>query len=121
MKTVTTIFACVLGLAAASAAFAEQPAPPPQRPRNICLNAGDIDHYSYPDDNTILFHMKSGKVRIWKNDLKMKCPGLKFEKGIALEIRGGMICENMQVVYVLQRWTPCFLGKFTPYTPPPKE
>jgi hypothetical protein len=43
---------------------------------------------------------------------------MKFEAGIAWEIRGGEICSNMQVFYVLRRWTPCMLGAFTPYTPP---
>ncbi|MBU6297727.1 MAG: hypothetical protein KGJ79_06280 [Alphaproteobacteria bacterium] len=93
----------------------------PPAANNVCLDAGNIDHYSFPDDKTILFHMNGGKVRIWRNDLPRACPGLKFEQGIALEIRGGMICSNMQVVYVLRRWTPCFLGAFTPYTPPPKD
>ena len=124
MKLVLTAFACTLGLIGAAAQFAyADPAPPPSPPppaaahNNVCLNAGDIDHYSYPDEKTILFHMKGGKVRVWRNDLPRACPGLKFEQGIALEIRGGSICSNMQVVYVLNTWMPCFLGAFTPYTP----
>jgi hypothetical protein len=96
------------------------PPAPQAKPNHVCLSAGDIDHTSYPDNSTILFHMKGGKVRIWRNDLKHECPGLKFEQGIAYEIRGGTICSNMQVVYVINRWTPCMLGPFTPYTPPPK-
>lgn len=116
MKIALIGIACAVGLlAAVPSAYADQPAH-----NDVCLNAGDIDHYSYPDDKTILFHMNGGKVRIWRNDLPRACPGLKFEQGIALEIRGGMICSNMQVVYVLHRWTPCFLGAFTPYTPSPK-
>lgn len=121
MKIVSSVLASVFAIAVSGAALAEPPGPPPARHHPVCLNAGDIDHYSYPDDQTILFHMKGGKVRIWKNDLKQRCAGLKFEAGIALEIRGGSICENMQVVYVLRRWTPCFLGKFTPYEAPPKR
>lgn len=89
--------------------------------KHVCLNAGDIDHLSYPDDNTILFHMRGGNPRIWRNELKRSCPGLKFEQAIVYEINGGTVCGNMQVVYVMHRWTPCMLGPFTPYTPPAKD
>lgn len=89
---------------------------PAAKPRNVCINAGDIDHLSYPDDKTILFHMRGKKI--WRNDLKRECPGLKFEQAVSYEIRGGTICGNMQVVYVMRRWTPCMLGPFTPYTKP---
>ena len=110
MKIAVTGLACAFGLmASVQTAFADPP-----KHNSICLDAGNIDHYSYPDDSTILFHMRGGKVRIWRNDLPHACPGLKFEQGIALEIRGGTICSNMQVVYVLRRWMPCGLGNFTP-------
>lgn len=99
---------------------AAQPPPdkatPAAKPRNVCINAGDIDHLSYPDDKTILFHMRGNKI--WRNDLKRECPGLKFEQSVSYEIRGGSICGNMQVVYVMHRWTPCMLGPFIPYTKP---
>ena len=36
---------------------------------------------------------------------------MKFEAGIAWEIRGGEIYSNMQNFYVLHRWTPCMLGR----------
>lgn len=108
----------------ATAAYGDPPADPaaaPAKPKSVCINAGDIDHLSYPDNKTILFHMRGGPTRIWKNDLPRECPGLKFEQGIAYEIRGGVICSKMQVVYVINRWNPCMLGAFTPYTPPPKD
>ncbi|MBU6297726.1 MAG: hypothetical protein KGJ79_06285 [Alphaproteobacteria bacterium] len=93
----------------------------PVKRNSICIDPGHIDHLSYPDDKTILFHMWAGRVKIWRNDLPYACPGLKFEQGIAYEVRGGAICSNMQVVYVLRRWTPCMLGNFTPYAPPEKN
>ena len=128
MKPIQTLAFSMLALtlAVSAVAYADPvvPADPPKDPpkhNNVCLNAGDIDHMTYPDDNTILFHMKVGKVRVWRNDLRRACQGLKFESGIAYEIRGGSICSNMQVFYVINRWTPCMLGAFTPYTPPPKD
>ena len=117
MKIVLIGLACALGLTTAvQAASADQP-----KRNSVCLYASNVDHYSYPDDSTILFHMKSGKVRIWRNDLQHACHGLKFEQGIALNIHDGEICSNMQIFYVLRRGTPCSLGNFTPYTPPPKS
>jgi hypothetical protein len=88
---------------------------------HVCIDVSNIDHTSFPNNNTILFYMNGGPVRIWKNSLPRTCQGLTFERGIAYEIRGGSICSNMQVVYVINRWIPCFLGPFTPYTPPQKK
>lgn len=122
MKIVLSGMASLIGLAFGQTAYADSPPPPPPPVHNsVCLSAGSIDHTSYPDDRTILFYMNSGKVRVWRNDLPRECPGLKFEQGIAYEIRGGEICSNMQVVYVLHRWTPCFLGAFTPYEKPMQQ
>lgn len=124
MRHTLPLVVSVFFAATMTAAIAEPPSDSPDKapkPRSVCLNAGDIDHLSYPDDQTILFHMKGGKVRIWKNDLPRACQGLKFESAVAYEIRGGTICGNMQTFYVLNRWTPCNLGPFTPYTPPPKD
>lgn len=69
---------------------------------------------SYPDNKTIIFHMRGGPIRTWRNDLQRECPGLKFEQGIAWTIWGNSVCENMQIFYVLRRGTPCALGTFTP-------
>ena len=124
MKIALTGVACAIGLIAVmgQAALADSPPPPPPAPahNNVCIDPSRINSTSFPDDSTILFHMNGGKVRVWRNDLPRACPGLKFERGIAYTIRGGEICSNMQVVYVLNRWTPCFLGAFTPYEAPMK-
>ena len=122
MKIALSGVVCAIGLIGAmgQTAFADPPPPTPAH-NHVCIDPSRINHLSYPDDSTILFHMDGGKVRIWRNDLKRACPGLKFEAGIAWEIRGGSICSNMQNFYVLRRWTPCFLGAFTPYTPPEKS
>lgn len=73
---------------------------------------------SYPDNKTIIFHMRGGPVKTWRNDLQRECPGLAFERGIAWTIWGNEVCENMQIFYVLRRGTPCGLGKFTQVDPP---
>lgn len=116
-------------LAAAAALATPAFAADPPRPHHTCLRTSDIYSMSYPDDRTILFKMNSGKVKLWRNELPRVCPGLKFEQGIAWNIWGGEVCENMQVFYVLRRGTPCFLGTFVPadqprqdgWTPPPPK
>jgi hypothetical protein len=121
MKIAVKVVVCTIGLTGmiGQAAYADAPATPPPAHNQVCIDPSRIDHLSYPDDSTILFHMRGGPVRIWKNDLKRVCHGLKFEGGIAWEINGGEVCGNMQVFYVLRRWVPCMLGSFSPYTPPP--
>ena len=123
MKIALIASVCTLGLVAAAAQAADTPAAPPDTPtqKHMCLNAGDIDNLTFPDDKTILFHMIGGKVRVWRNDLQRTCNGMKFQSGIAWEIRGGEICANEQVFYVIRRWAPCMLGSFSPYTPPEKK
>jgi hypothetical protein len=126
MKIALTAVVCVLGFAgmAGQTAYADSPPPPPPPPpahNNVCIDPSNLDHLSFPDDSTILFHMRGGHVRIWRNDLQRACNGMKFQGGVAWEIRGGSICSNMQVFYVIQRWIPCMLGNFTPYTPPEKK
>jgi len=122
MKIALTGVVCAIGLIGVigQMAYADPPVPPPPPPvhNQVCIDPSSIKHLSYPDDKTILFYMSGGPVKIWRNDLQHACPGLKFEGGIAWEIRGGEICSNFQTFYVLRRWTPCMLGNFTPYTPP---
>ena len=123
MKFALSAVACAVTLIG-QLAYADSPPPPPQPvpptpDRNICIDTSRIDHLSYPDDHTILFHMMGGPVKIWRNNLSSECPGLKFEQGIAWAIWGNQVCSRMQVFYVLRRGTPCMLGTFTPYTPPP--
>ena len=102
------------GLAYASPAQTETPT----HSSNMCFAPSQIRSSTPISDREILFHMANGKI--WKNTLRANCPGLKFENGFAWEIRGGEVCANFQTIYVLRRGTPCFLGDFTAYTPPPK-
>lgn len=88
-------------------------ASPPQ-----CVYPRDIMSTKPLSDREILFTMRNGKV--WKNTLHGNCPGLKFEDGFSWNVRGDTVCANLQTLYVLRRGTPCQLGEFSAYTPPPK-
>ena len=104
----------VLALAAPISAWADA-APP--HPNHICLVASDVDHTSIPDDQTILFHMKNGKL--WRNTLRRSCPNLKFEQAFTQVIRGGEICANAQMISIPHEGNFCALGDFSPVARPP--
>ncbi|HEY2070804.1 MAG TPA: hypothetical protein VGG48_14715 [Rhizomicrobium sp.] len=93
------IGACLLGALPASAA-------------NVCIQSRDIANTSVPDSQTILFHMKGGKV--WKNTLMTKCPSLKFHGFIYDASPVGEICGNQQTIHVIETHEVCLLGPFTP-------
>jgi hypothetical protein len=108
MKLALTILSCLMLAGAADAKDAD-----------ICLSARDVDHTSVLSDNEILYVMKNGKI--WKNTLRKTCPGLRFEHAFSETIVADGICSNRQMITVVNRGTPCFLGAFAPYTPPPKS
>jgi hypothetical protein len=118
MKIVLAALACAFVFLGAAAQAAETDAKPD---RNICVNPRDIDHLSYPDDKTIIFHMSSGPIRAYRNDLPYTCPSLKFQGGIKWVIRGDEICGHMQTFTVLREGTICMLGDFTPLPNPEKK
>jgi hypothetical protein len=113
MKTAAIASALAL---ACSSAWAADGSATPGRARPTCLDASHIASTSVVSDQVILFRMDDG--RVWSNTLRRACPGLKFEQGFSEEIRGGEICSNAQMIQVLRRGTPCFLGEFTPYAKP---
>jgi hypothetical protein len=81
----------------------------------VCLQTSLIDRTEVPDDNTILFHMKDGKV--WKNTLAFACSGLKFEGSFAYTTETPRVCSSQQTIRVLRTGNFCELGQFTPYSP----
>lgn len=105
LSTLTLSAACVFAVTAAGAKDAD-----------ICIVARDIDHTSMPSDREILFHMRDGKV--WRNTLKRECPGLRFEHAFREQLNGDTICSNRQMIQVVNREVPCFLGAFTPVPRP---
>lgn len=87
-----------------------------------CIDLIRIDRSEVVDDQTILFHMKGGKI--WKNTLPYKCPRLGFEKAFSHKTSINRLC-SVDTITVLDTTAripgaSCGLGKFEAYTPPPK-
>lgn len=105
MSVLPSVLAAVLAASAAGSGQAAGKRAP------VCLIASQVASTSVVSDQVVLFHMSNGMV--WRNTLRQACPSLKFENGFSEEIRGGEICAKMQMIRVLRRGTPCFLGDFT--------
>ena len=106
----TTPFAAAVLFLAASAPSAVQAAA--QSPANVCLNVHDIQRTETPDDRTILFHMRDGKV--WSNKLRTVCPMLKISPFTQVLHSGDLVCANQQFIHVALTGDSCVLGDFTP-------
>ncbi|HEY1630386.1 MAG TPA: hypothetical protein VGF56_03685 [Rhizomicrobium sp.] len=79
---------------------------------NVCIRSRDIDRTSVPDDRTVLFHMKGGKV--WKSAMMAPCAGLRFHGFVYDASPNGDICGNLQTIRVITTGSVCALGPFTP-------
>lgn len=91
-----------LGLLQASSATAKN---------SICLNLTEVASSQPNRDGTaIIFVMRDGKT--WRNDLTKACPDLGMN-GFAWVNEGGRVCENEQMIRVLNSGEICRLGRFT--------
>ncbi|MSP95471.1 MAG: hypothetical protein EXR00_09395 [Alphaproteobacteria bacterium] len=93
-------------LASWAPANAQSAAPP------TCLNVSNIQRSETPDDRTIIFHMRDGKV--WRNRLKTVCPMLRTSPFTQVLRSGDLMCANQQTIQVTQTGSTCMLGDFTP-------
>lgn len=102
------------------AAWAEAPAakPIPKSEVKHCIDLGWLDQSEVIDDQTILFHMKGGKI--YENKLPYRCSGLKFEGGFSFATSLHQLC-NTDIIRVLHQGTACGLGDFVPYEKPKKD
>ena len=104
MKT----FIAALAAAMVAATSLAQAAP------TTCLQSNLIDRTEVKDSQTLLFHMRDGKI--WRNKLVAACPDLKFH-GYVMNLGGqNEVCSNMQTIRILTTQESCMLGEFTPYT-----
>lgn len=106
MKTLLVAAAFALG-----ATSMAQAGGTPASTGSICLRTLDISSTTTPNDKTILFHMRDGKV--YRNDLRGTCSGISFH-GFAYDVTPpDRICGNLQIIRVLKTHSVCSLGPFT--------
>lgn len=112
--------AFLIALPLAATAGSETPAAKPAAKEEVkhCIDLGWLDQSEIVDDQTILFHMKGGKI--YKNRLPYKCSGLKFEDGFAFATSLHQLC-NTDIIKVLHQGNACGLGDFVPYHKPEKN
>ena len=115
MKRALVLCSTLACIVAASGALSGAAAADASAPR--CLRNVDIDHTSTPNDQTILFSMKDGKV--WRNDLQSACIGLTTGGYRYVSEPNDVICGRSETITSLQTHTMCQLGNFTSYPVPP--
>ena len=81
------------------------------RPDKVCLNVREIQRTETPNDRTIIFHMRDGKV--WRNTLRSVCPMLSISP-YSQVLHTEQVCANQQFIRVAQSGYTCVLGDFTP-------
>ena len=113
MNPVKPLAIAALGLSICVSADAQPAAKSPPR---VCLNLRDIDHTRTPDDRTIVFHMRDGKI--WQNKLRSICPMLHTSP-YSQVVYTDQVCSNQQFIRVEQSGYTCVLGDFTPLVPKP--
>ena len=77
----------------------------------VCLNVREIQRTETPNDRTIIFHMRDGKV--WRNTLRAACPMLRTSP-YTQKLNGDLVCSNQQFIHVNMTGDDCALGDFLP-------
>jgi hypothetical protein len=108
--------AAIAGLLLLPTASAIAQAPPPN-PGRVCLNIREVQRTETPDDRTIVFHMRDGKI--WRNTLRQNCPMLRTSPYTQVLHSGDLVCSNQQFIHIAQTGDTCALGEFTPVNPQP--
>jgi len=109
MKSLSRSAIAALSLLSVGPAVAQAPAPNPSR---VCLNIRDVERTETPDDRTIVFHMRDGKI--WRNTLKQNCPMLRTSPYTQVLHSGDLVCANQQFIHINQTGNTCTLGDFSP-------
>ena len=95
------------GVISADATAATDPALP-----RVCLNLREIQSTQVPNDRTMIFYMRDGKV--WQNRLRTVCPMLSVSPWTQVIHGPDVVCSNEQFIHVTQTGDNCVLGDFTP-------
>ncbi len=83
-----------------------------------CIRPQNIKSTTVLDDKTILFEMRNGKI--WQNEMKYACSGLKFHRRFTYEVHTGNLCSTDTITVIPTggiAGPTCGLDKFTLYVP----
>lgn len=109
MKSISRSALAALLLLSVGPAVAQAPAPNPSR---VCINIREVQRTETPNDRTIIFHMRDGKI--WRNTLRQNCPMLRTSPYTQVLHSGDLVCANQQFIHIAQTGDTCSLGDFTP-------
>jgi hypothetical protein len=99
----------------AGAAAAEPAVSADDSPATVCIRTIDIDHTRTPDNRTIQFYMRDGKV--WQTRLTSYCPELAFGGFSYLATPADNICGNLQSIRAIRPGAVCEIGPLLPAPP----
>jgi hypothetical protein len=78
----------------------------------VCIRSIDVDHTKTPNDHTILFFMKDGKI--WSTTLRSDCPELSFNGFEYEPTPSDNICADLETIRVLRSGAVCEIGSLVP-------
>lgn len=93
---------------------AEQPAP---SLRDSCISLTQIQRSEVVDDETILFHMRNGRIK--EATLAFGCPSLKFYDSFSYRVYSNRLCARVDVI-VTRGGAHCPIAEITDHAPEKK-
>lgn len=92
---------------------ADEPADAPSL-RDSCINLTQIQRSEVLDDETILFHMRNGRIK--KAKLAFGCPSLKFYNSFSYRVYSNRLCARVDVI-VSRGGAHCPIAEITDHIP----
>ncbi len=126
LKTLLPMSAALVLTVPALADMPDAAAAAPEGKTVSCVTLSQVESTQVLDDKTVIFKMRGGNPRYYKNTLPYKCPQLGYEKAFSYRTSTNQIC-SVDIITVLHNFgggpqdgSSCGLGKFEPYTPTPR-
>ncbi len=113
----TALFAAGILCTLSLSAVAGEPDGAQQPLARMCIRTLDIDHTRTPNNRTILFYMKDGKV--WQTTLTTYCPEITFDGFSYVATPPDDICGNVQLIRSIRSGSICEMGPLVPVNAPP--
>lgn len=92
--------------------------PPTPSLRSSCINLTQIQRSEVLDDETILFHLRNGRIK--KATLAFGCPSLKFYDSFSYRVYSNRLCARVDVI-VSRGGAHCPIAEISDYAPPDKK